>query len=157
MYLCRSHSNAANPIAWKVRARAHAEREEQHQLRDGSSCVDVGFSSAVGFGLSALDEIRAEVPGLEEWQRNVFTVMGGFMAGAGVLTVVVAVDGEPRRSKWTSWAVALVGLLTVALMRLTNFSLDSDFKWLLLAPGARLARECRAPCHGALSPRWPAS
>ena len=56
------------------------------------------------------------------------------MAGAGVLTVVVAIDGEPRRSKWTSWAVALAGLITVALMCLTSFSLDSDFKWLLLAP-----------------------
>ena len=47
-----------------------------------------------------------------------------------------------RFSKWifvaylqgTGIALGCAGLLTVATMSWTNFVLDSDFKWLLLAP-----------------------
>jgi hypothetical protein len=83
---------------------------------------------------ATLSQIRAAVPGLEGWLQKVFTVMGGFMAGAGVLTVFVATAAMPRRLKGASWAIAFAGALTVALMSATNFALDSDFKWLLLAP-----------------------
>ena len=78
--------------------------------------------------------IRGNVPGLERWLRNVFGVMGGFMAGTGVLTVLAATVVLPLRLRGTSWAIALVGLLTVVLMSATNFALNSDFRWLLLAP-----------------------
>ena len=78
--------------------------------------------------------IRAAAPGLEGWLKKVFTVMGGFMAGAGVLTVFVAAIAMPLRLKATSWAIGVSGAITVALMSWTNFVLDSDFKWLLLAP-----------------------
>ena len=81
-------------------------------------------------------QIQAAVPGLEGWLKKVFTVMGGFMAGAGVLAVFVATVAMPSRLKGTSWAIALAGALTVALMSVTNFALDSDFKWLLLAPAS---------------------
>ena len=40
----------------------------------------------------------------------------------------------PSMLHGTSWVIALAGALTVALMSVTNFALDSDFKWLLLAP-----------------------
>jgi len=50
-----------------------------------------------------------------------FTVMGGFMAGAGVITVFVG-------------TVAIAGVLTVVLMSATNFAFNSDFRWLLLVP-----------------------
>ena len=79
-------------------------------------------------------EIRIAVPGLESWLKKIFTVMGGFMAGAGVLTVFVATTAMPARLKGTSWAMALAGVLTVGLMSATNFALDSDFRWLLLVP-----------------------
>ena len=79
-------------------------------------------------------QIRAAAPGLEDWLKKVFTVMGGFMAGAGVLTVFVAAIAMPLRLKATSWAIGVSGAITVALMSWTNFVLDSDFKWLLLAP-----------------------
>ena len=79
-------------------------------------------------------QIRAAAPGLEGWLKKVFTVMGGFMAGAGVLTVFVAAIAMPLRLKATSWAIGVSGAITVALMSWTNFVLDSDFKWLLLAP-----------------------
>lgn len=83
---------------------------------------------------TTLVQIRTAVPGLEMWLARVFTVLGGFMAGAGVLTVFVAVVAMPPRLKGTSWAVALSGLLTVGLMSATNFALHSDFRWLLVVP-----------------------
>ena len=60
--------------------------------------------------------------------------MGGFMAGAGVLTVFVATVAMPQRLKGTSLAMALSGALTVVLMSATNFALYSDFRWLLFVP-----------------------
>ena len=83
---------------------------------------------------TTLVQIQAAVPGLESWLKKVFTVMGGFIAGAGVLTVFVATVAMPARLKGTSWAIALSGALTVALMSATNFALHSDFRWLLLVP-----------------------
>ncbi len=82
-------------------------------------------------------QIQATVPGLDAWLKKVFTVMGGFVAGTGVLAVFVAIVAMPPNLKGTSWAIALAGALTVALMSVTNFALDSDFKWLLLAPASR--------------------
>jgi hypothetical protein len=83
---------------------------------------------------TTLAQIRTAVPGLERWLQKVFIVMGGFMAGAGVLTVFVATVAMPARLKFTSWAIALSGALTVGLMSATNFALHSDFRWMLLAP-----------------------
>ena len=48
----------------------------------------------IGLDLAA---IRSAVPGLERWLAKVFTVMGGFMAGAGVLTLHLALTAIPRR------------------------------------------------------------
>ena len=79
-------------------------------------------------------QIRNAVPGLESWLQKVFAVTGGFMAGAGVLTIFLAAVALPRRLKGASWALAISGALTVALMSATNFALTSDFKWLLLVP-----------------------
>lgn len=83
---------------------------------------------------ATLAQIRAVVPGLEDWLEKVFTVMGGFIAGAGVLTVFVATKAMPLRLNGAPWALAFSGALTVALMSATNFALDSDFKWSLLVP-----------------------
>jgi hypothetical protein len=68
------------------------------------------------------------------WLRIVFTVMGGFMVGAGVLTVFLARTAVPARLKGTGWAIALAGLPTVVLMSAMNFVLHSDFRWVLLLP-----------------------
>ncbi len=83
---------------------------------------------------TTLEQIRISVPGLESWLRRVFTVMGGFMAGAGVLTMFVAAAAMPLRLKGASWALGISGALTVVLMSATNFALHSDFRWLLLLP-----------------------
>ena len=83
---------------------------------------------------TTLAQLRADVPGLESWLKRVFTVMGGFMAGAGVLTVFLATTAMHLGLKGTSWAIALSGALTVGLMSATNFALHSDFRWVLLIP-----------------------
>ena len=79
-------------------------------------------------------EIQSAMPGLERWVHRVFTVMGGFMTGAGVLTILAAMNASAVREKWTWIVLALAGLFTVGTMSLTNFQLNSDFKWLLLIP-----------------------
>ena len=79
-----------------------------------------------------LAEVRAFAPGLLRWLGHVFTVMGGFMAAVGVLTVFVA--STAPRSTAATVALALAGLLSVILMSAVNFAIASDFRWLLLAP-----------------------
>lgn len=83
---------------------------------------------------ASLQRLREAAPGLEAWLRIVFTVMGGFMAGAGVLTVFLARTAVPARLPGAGWAIALAGLPTVVLMSAMNFALHSDFRWVLLAP-----------------------
>jgi len=83
---------------------------------------------------TSLEALRSAAPGLERWLGKVFTVMGGFMAGAGVLVVFVARTAMPLRQRGTGVAILLAGLMTVVLMSATNFALHSDFRWLLLVP-----------------------
>lgn len=82
----------------------------------------------------SLGEIRSATPGLERWLHRVFTVMGGFMTGVGLLTILVAMKVSDVGEKWSWIILASVGLFTVGTMSLTNFLLNSDFKWLLLVP-----------------------
>lgn len=82
---------------------------------------------------TTLARARVALPGLEAWLARVFTVLGGFIAGNGVLTVFVALAPAPSRSG-KFLALALCGLLTVGLMSASNFALHSDFRWLLLVP-----------------------
>ena len=79
-------------------------------------------------------EIQSILPGLEGWLHRVFTVMGGFTTGAGLLTILSAMNASVVREKRTWVILALAGLFTVGTMSLTNFQLNSDFKWLLLIP-----------------------
>ena len=79
-------------------------------------------------------QVEALLPQMASWLRNVFMVMGGFMAGCGALVVFVSVRVVPQRAQGTGIALGVSGLLTVATMSWINFALDSDFKWLLLAP-----------------------
>jgi len=85
---------------------------------------------------ATLAQIRLGLPGLEGWLKKVFVVMGGFMIGAGMLTVFVATTAIRTRFESTSAVLALTGAVTVGLMSAANFALDSDFKWLLLVPAA---------------------
>ena len=81
-----------------------------------------------------LDRIQEAAPGAEAWLQHVFAVMGGFIAGSGVLTILAAATAlnPSRRSSWG--ALASAGVLTVGTMAVVNFQLDSQFKWLLVVP-----------------------
>ena len=84
-------------------------------------------------GWSAV-QVEAQSPHFASWLQNVFTVMGGFIAGFGVLIIFVSVSAVPQYLPGTGAVLGCAGLLTVATMSWTNFVLDSDFKWLLVIP-----------------------
>jgi hypothetical protein len=46
---------------------------------------------------ATLAQLRQAAPGLEAWLRIVFTVMGGYMVGSGVLALFLARVALPRR------------------------------------------------------------
>ena len=79
-------------------------------------------------------ELQDILPGLQRWTQRVFTVMGGFMAASGLLTINVALRLCAVRTKVAQAMLTLAGVLSVGLMSVTNFRLDSNFKWLLLIP-----------------------
>ncbi len=87
-----------------------------------------------GYIGSSAAQIDSAVPGLDRWLGHVFTVLGGFMAASGVLTTFLAATVIPARRRGTGVVLLLVGLATVVTMSWTNFAIDSNFKWLLLAP-----------------------
>jgi hypothetical protein len=83
---------------------------------------------------TTLVAIETAVPGLENWLNHVFVVMGGFMAAAGALVLYLACTLFTTRLKGAVSAFVVSGLLTVVLMSGMNFALQSDFRWVLLAP-----------------------
>ncbi len=83
---------------------------------------------------TTLARLRETAPGLEAWLHIVFTVMGGYMVGAGALTLHLARVVMPQRLRGSAWVLTLAGLCTVVLMSAMNFKLHSDFRWVLLAP-----------------------
>lgn len=78
--------------------------------------------------------VEAALPGLAAWLGKVFTVMGGFMTGVGVLALYLAMQVVPQRPKGLLAVLAVAGVLTVGLMSAVIFVLHSDFRWLLLLP-----------------------
>ena len=83
---------------------------------------------------TTLAALRSSMPGLEKWLGHVFTVMGGFMIGSGLLTGLTVNLGLPGGKKWPWLVLALTGAFTVGMMSLINFQIGSDFKWILLVP-----------------------
>jgi hypothetical protein len=73
-------------------------------------------------------------PRIAQWLDLVFTVLGGFMAGSGVLVMYLALKVLPQRPASALAVTAVTGALTVGLMSAVNFALGSDFRWLLLVP-----------------------
>lgn len=80
--------------------------------------------------------LQAAAPRIGAWLALVFTVMGGFIAAAGVLVVYIGWAVLPRRPKGAVPALLIAGLLSVGLMSAVNFALNSDFRWLLAVPPA---------------------
>ena len=56
------------------------------------------------------------------------------MVATGVLTAFIAVTAVPARSKGTGVVLLLVGVASVVTMSGINFAIESNFRWLVLAP-----------------------
>ena len=82
---------------------------------------------------ASLDQIQHAVPGLALWLARIFGVLGGFLFATGLLTVYVAATGFRAGRPGATAIVAVSGLASIGWMAITNFLIDSDFKWLLLA------------------------
>jgi hypothetical protein len=83
---------------------------------------------------ATLQQIQQSLPGLAGWLGMVFTVMGGFMISAGLLTLHAAWHLVGLVSRGTLASLALAGIAGVGFMSAVNFALHSDFRWLLLVP-----------------------
>ena len=82
---------------------------------------------------ASLAQIQTTLPGLELWLVRVFRVLGGYMFATGLLTVYVAAAGFRTGRLGVVTVVSVSGLTSIGWMVSTNFVIDSDFKWLLLA------------------------
>ena len=82
---------------------------------------------------ASLAQIQTTLPGLELWLVRVFRVLGGYMFSMGLLTVYVAAAGFRTGKLGAIAVVSVSGLTSIGWMAFTNFVIDSDFKWLLLA------------------------
>jgi hypothetical protein len=75
----------------------------------------------------------AVAPQLGLWLKQVFRVMGGYVAATGLLTIALAATAFRTREPAAVAGLLLGGLSSIGLMVAINFMIDSDFKWQLLA------------------------
>jgi hypothetical protein len=71
-------------------------------------------------------------PRLSMWLAHVFTVLGGYAVATGVLAVTLAATSFRARSRGAATGAAIGGAASIGLMAAVNFSIASDFKWVLL-------------------------
>ena len=81
---------------------------------------------------TTLSVIHDSAPDLSVWLQKVFYVLGGFIFTTGVLTIFIALTSFRKRLSGTSIIVALAGITSIGLMKVVNFMIGSDFKWVLL-------------------------
>lgn len=83
----------------------------------------------MGVNATQLEGIRDP---LVAWLTQVFRVMGGYVLATGVLAITLALTSY-REHHTGAWLGALVGgLSSIGLMTAVNFTIRSDFKWVLL-------------------------
>jgi hypothetical protein len=85
-------------------------------------------------------QLETAAPRLAAWLTHVFRVMGGFVSATGILTIVLAATLFRSHHRGTGVAAALAGFASIGLMTMVNFTIGSDFKWVLL--GAALLWAC---------------
>lgn len=82
---------------------------------------------------ATIGQIQTALPGLEPWLARVFGVLGGYLFAAGLLTVYVAATTFRTGRLGPLAVIAVSGFASIGWMAITNFVIDSDFKWILLA------------------------
>lgn len=85
---------------------------------------------------ASLREIQVVAPGFTRWLERVFSVLGGYIASTGILTIYVAFTSFRNRTRGAGIIIALVGISSIGLMAVVNFLISSDFKWPLGAIAA---------------------
>ena len=78
-------------------------------------------------------DLAAVRPRLEGWLTQVFRVMGGYIIGAGVLTVTLASTSFRAHHKGAGIGALIGGVASIGCMAVVDFGIDSDFKWALVA------------------------
>ena len=81
---------------------------------------------------TSVAQIQSALPGLLPWLTRVFGVLGGFMFAAGLLTIYTAATNRRAGTIQLTMIIAFSGLASIGWMAITNFLIESDFKWLLL-------------------------
>lgn len=78
------------------------------------------------------EQIKATFPELLDWLSKVFAVMGGYITSMGVLTCYLAWTNLRTRTPGVLAVVWLTAVISVGVMVLVNFAIQSDFRWMLL-------------------------
>lgn len=81
---------------------------------------------------ASLTQIQTAIPELQPWLSRVFGVLGGYMFAMGILTIYVATKGFKAGKLEAIAVVSVSGLASIGWMVITNFRINSDFKWVLL-------------------------
>lgn len=74
-------------------------------------------------------QIQTAAPALTPWLAR---VLGGYMVATGLLTTYVAATSFRTGRPGAMAIVAASGLASIGCMAITNFVIDSNFKWPLL-------------------------
>ena len=81
-------------------------------------------------GLSA-GQLEIVRPRLEAWLSQVFRVVGGYVLATSTLTITLAATSY-RTHHWSAAIGALIGgVMSIGTMTIVNFTIDSDFKWMI--------------------------
>ena len=81
---------------------------------------------------ATLAQIQNTLPDLQIWLSRVFGVLGGYMIATGLLTVYISATSFRAGTPAAIAIVCVSGLASIGWMVITNFMIDSDFKWLLM-------------------------
>lgn len=76
-------------------------------------------------------ELESIGPRLAVWLNHVFSVMGGYVTATGVLALTLAGTSYRQRSPWAVAGSIIAGLVSIGWMAVTNFIINSDYKWVL--------------------------
>ena len=95
-------------------------------LRPPLLAEDIRFMSLSDTQLASVQ------PKLEAWLSHVFQVMGGYILATGVLTVTLAATAYRAHHRGAGIGAFIGGASSIGLMAVVNFTINSDFKWVLL-------------------------
>lgn len=82
----------------------------------------------IGLPAAQLEIVRLN---LEAWLRQVFLVLGGYVLATGILAITLATTSF-RAHHWGAAVGATIGgAASIGTMAVVNFTIDSDFKWVI--------------------------